>query len=142
MKRLIVIFLSLAAIAMLTSGCRNGKLTVTDLWARSAAAGQNGVVYFVIDNQTGQDDTLLEVRGEVAEAVEVHLSKMDENGVMSMERQESIPVPARSVVEFKPGGLHVMLIALKNDLQTGDTFQITLVFQNAGEIELDVPVRD
>jgi len=109
---------------------------------QATTVGQNDAVCFVIDNPTGQDDTLLEVRGDVAEAAEVHLSKMDENGVMSMERQESVSVPARSAVEFKPGGLHVMLIDLKNDLQIGDAFEITLVFQNMGEINLNVPVRE
>ncbi len=142
MKRWIVLLILLAVLVVFVSGCRSGELTITDIWARSASAGQNGAIYFVIDNPTGQADTLLDIRGGVSDVVEVHLSQMDENGVMSMERQESVSVPARGVVEFKPGGLHVMLISLKNDLQIDDTFEITLVFQNAGEIRIQTPVGE
>lgn len=130
-------------LAALIGGCGNsGELAVENIRARSAASGQNGAVYFVIDNKTRQDDILLEVRGGIAEAVEIHLSEMDENSVMSMARQESVSVPARNTVEFKPGGLHIMLIGIKNELQAGDTFEVTLVFQNAGEVDLTVPVTD
>jgi copper(I)-binding protein len=142
MKRWIALFLFLTALPVLAIGCSGGELAVTGIWARSAASGQNGAVYFVIENQTGQDDTLMDVRGDTAEAVEVHLSQMDDKDVMTMERQESVSIPAKSSVEFKPGGLHVMLIGLKKDLQMGDTFDITLVFQNAGEININVPVTD
>jgi copper(I)-binding protein len=130
-------------LAALIGGCgSSGELTVANIRARSAASGQNGAVYFVVDNQTQQDDILLEARGDVAETIEIHLSSMDENSVMSMQQQASVSIPARSTVEFKPGGLHIMLINLKNELQTGDIFEITLVFQNAGEIVLNIPVTD
>ena len=141
MKRFMIMLFFLTTIAALASGCSGGELTVTDSWARPAQAGQNGAVYFVINNQTRQPDTLLAVRGEIADALEVHLSTMDDNGVMAMQRQETVTVPARENVTFEPGGLHVMLIALENDLQSGERFPVTLVFQNAGEILLEVPVR-
>ena len=67
---------------------------------------------------------------------------MDANGVMSMQPQESVPVPAQGTVEFKAGGLHVMLINLNRDLKVGDTFTVTLNFQNAGEITVDVTVKE
>jgi copper(I)-binding protein len=142
MKRLFVLFLFLTALAVITSGCSSGKLLVTDVWSRPATSGQNGAVYLVIDNQTGQNDSLQEVRGDIAEFIEVHLSQMDENGAMSMQRQESVSIPSQKTVEFKPGGLHVMLINLKDDLQIDDSFKITLVFQTQGEVILDVPVRE
>jgi copper(I)-binding protein len=142
MKRWFFTLLLLTAISILITGCSGGEMTVTQGWARPAVTGQNGAVYFVINNKTGQDDTLLEVRGDVADAVEVHMSQMNETGVMSMERQVSASIPAGSSVEFKPGGLHVMLIGLKKDLQPGDTIDIALDFQNAGEVYLSVPVRE
>ena len=141
MKRWIVLTLFFVTMAVFASGCSRGELAITDIRARPAMAGQNGAVYFVIDNQTRQDDTLLEVRGDVAETVEVHLSKMNENSVMSMEHQESVSIPARSTVEFRSGGLHVMLIYLKSELQIGDPFELTLVFQNAGEVKISVIVE-
>jgi copper(I)-binding protein len=95
----------------------------------------------VIDNPTGQKDTLLDVRSEVSDKVEVHLTAVDENGVASMVKQDSVPVLPRESVAFEPGGLHVMLIGLRKDLAPGDTFQLTLVFKGRGEIVVEVPVQ-
>ena len=75
-------------------------------------------------------------------AMETSMMAGMEGGVMMMVQQENVPVSAESQVEFKPGGLHVMLIGLKQDLNPGDTFAVTLNFENAGEITLDVPVRE
>jgi copper(I)-binding protein len=73
--------------------------------------------------------------------VEIHLSKMDSAGVMTMERQDLIVIPANEELEFSPGGLHVMLISLLRDLAPGDSFPLTLNFQNAGDITVEVEVR-
>jgi copper(I)-binding protein len=142
-RRPIIEILFVFGLAALLSRCGGGnEMAEKNIWARPAVAGQNSAVYFDVDNATNQDDLILEVRGDVAEAIEVHMSKMDKNGVMSMERQESVSVPAKSAVEFKPGGLHVMLINLRDELEIGDTFELTLVFQNAGEVTISVPVRE
>ena len=67
---------------------------------------------------------------------------MDSNGVMSMKMQKSVPVPAQQEVIFKPGGLHVMLFNLKQDLKVGDTMTLTLNFKEVGDVVIDVPVRE
>lgn len=142
MKRLVMICL-IAVIGVFSSGCSStGALTVKDAWARPTNAGQNTAIYFVIENATRQDDTLLSVRGEIADSLEVHLSAMDANGVVSMQPQESVAVPAGEQVAFEPGGLHVMVINVKEDLQPGDTVQVALTFRNTGEISLAVPIRE
>lgn len=133
----VLLLISLAA-------CQSGSktFTVENVWARSSIAGGNSAIYMVIHNPTDKDEVLLSVESNVANTVELHLSSVDENGVMSMKQQENIPVPANSMVELKPGGLHVMLIGLSNDLKTGDEFEVTLNFKNAGKITLKVPVKD
>ena len=62
--------------------------------------------------------------------------------VMTMVQQENVPVAAGSQVTFEPGGLHVMLIGLTEDLKPGASFKVTLHFEKAGTITLDVPVRE
>ena len=69
------------------------------------------------------------------------MSMTNEEGTMSMHPQDEVVVPARSQVEFKPGGLHVMLIGLQRDLQVGDRFALKLKFRQAGEISVDVEVK-
>ncbi|HEB64165.1 MAG TPA: copper chaperone PCu(A)C [Chloroflexi bacterium] len=140
MKR--IAFLTTLALVLVLTACGGSKsLTVQNVWARPGVGGQNSAVYFVIDNPGGQADNLLDASSDIADAVELHKSEMGDNGEMKMIHQEKIPVPAKGQVEFKPGGFHVMLIGLKRDLNPGDTFQVTLHFEKAGDITLDVPVK-
>lgn len=129
---------------ILLSACTqsSGALTVIGAWARPTSAGNNTAAYFVIENGTAVDDTLLSVSSEIASATEVHMSMGDENGVMSMQMQESVPVPAKDRLEFKPGGLHVMFIGLNRDIKPGDTFILKLQFEKAGEVSLTVEVKE
>lgn len=138
MKRILIPILALVA---LLGGCTAKALSVTQAWARPGVAGGNSAVYFVID-AGNQADTLLKASSDVAAAVELHQSQMGEDGTMKMAAQENVPIPANTRVTFEPGGLHVMLIGLKDDLNSGDAFQVTLTFEKAGDITLDVPVKE
>ncbi len=141
MKRWLTLFVfSLFTLALL-SACSAKELTVRDAWSRPAAQGGNGAVFFVIDNPTAQDDILMGVQTDIAMMASLHRSIMN-GDVMKMEPQESVSVPAKGQVAFKPGDYHVMLMNLKQDLNVGDTFTITLQFKNAGEITLEVPVQE
>jgi copper(I)-binding protein len=126
---------------LLLSGCQQTGFTVKDAWARPAAQGENSAVYFVIDNTKAQADTLLSASTDVATAAELHESVLKSDGTTEMQMQDSVPIPADSIVEFSPGGFHVMLINLPKALNVGDTFTLTLNFQNAGEKQLTVPVK-
>lgn len=143
MKSKIIIFVLLLA-TMLVSACwaASGDLTIQDTWARPAQTGENGAAYFIIENETVSDDTLMSVSSDIATAAEVHMSMGDANGVMSMQMQEAVTIPAQEQVEFKPGGLHVMLVVLNRDLKAGDTILLTLRFQNVGNVTIDVFVRE
>jgi copper(I)-binding protein len=61
---------------------------------------------------------------------------------MSMEMQDAVQIPGRDQVEFKPGGLHVMLVDINRDLTIGDTISLTLHFQTAGDVTIDVSVEE
>ena len=141
-KTSLLIFLSL----ILLSACQSSRITtgaldVNNAWARPAASGDNGAVYFVIENGTSQDDVFLSGQTDIASAVELHLSQV-EGDYMSMHHQEQIVLPAGESVEFSPGGLHVMLVGLTRNLSAGDIFDITLVFKQAGEKTVTVTVKD
>jgi copper(I)-binding protein len=60
---------------------------------------------------------------------------------MTMERQDLVVIPAKDSIELAPGGLHIMLVILGKDLSVGDTFPVTLEFQRAGDITIDVEVK-
>ena len=139
MKRILVFVL---VIVFLLSSCaapESNGVEVRDAWARPAAQGANGAVYFVI--HSSEPDEITGVSSNVAEAVEMHESLMN-GDVMEMHQMNSVPLAADEDVTFAPGGLHIMLIGLKQDLKLGDEFEITLHFKTYQDIQLQVPVRD
>ena len=137
---IIIAFLAFASFLAACSPASAGRLQVNHVWARPGLAGGNSATYFVIENGTGTDDTLLSASSDVASAVELHMTSM-QDGNMQMMHQEAVPVPAGET-EFKPGGLHVMLIGLNQELSPGDTFSLTLDFATAGEMPLQVVVAE
>lgn len=127
---------------LLISACSSpsGELSVSDAWARPAGLGENGAAYFIIENGTTTDDTLLSVSSDIASATEVHMSMMMDGGVMSMQMQETVPVPSGEEVEFKTGGLHVMFIGLTRELKVGEMIKLTLSFDQTGDLIIEVPI--
>lgn len=138
------LLLPLVLIAPLLAACgesanESGALEVRDAWVR-ASATQTGAAYLTIENKTGNGDVLLEARSPVAGTVEIHDMTM-EDMVMRMRRLDNLPVASGETVELAPGGKHIMLIGLEAPLEEGQTVPLTLVFETAGEIEVEAPVR-
>ncbi|MCS7011768.1 MAG: copper chaperone PCu(A)C [Anaerolineales bacterium] len=136
MKKLLVLILLL----YLTACSRPAvNLSIEEAWARPGMAGGNSAVYFVIEN-LGMPDNLLAASSDVAKAVELHETVM-EGDQMKMKHLHQVPIPAGEKTHFQPGGLHVMLIGLQRDLKVGDTFELTLTFQQAGDQTITVTVQ-
>jgi copper(I)-binding protein len=75
----------------------------------------------------------------VADHAELH-THLNDNGVMKMRQIPDIPVEAGATVKLQPGGLHIMLMDLKQPLKEGDKIPMTLRFEKAGEVKVDVHV--
>lgn len=127
------------------AGCRPSEvvaLTIQDAWARPAAAGQNSAIYMTIVNPSGITERLRSASVSVARAAEIHQTSQDSGGVMSMHPQHSVAVPARGKAVFSPGGLHIMLVELNQDLTPGITFNLIMNFDHAGTISIPITVKD
>jgi len=135
----VIIFILVSAFILSACGAKEG-IEVSNAWARTSMQGMNSAVYFVIQNHEAETDELIGAASDVADAVEVHESKM-ENGVMMMNHIESVMLEPSVKVEFMPGGYHVMMIGLKQDLNAGDEIKVTLQFKNSPDITLMVPVK-
>lgn len=145
MKRFIAVSiaaLTLAAGAAFAHDYKKGGVHVDHPWSRATAPqARNGAAYFVL-NATGADsDRLLSAASPVAEKVELHTHLM-EDGVMKMRPVVAIEVAPGSPTALQPGGLHVMLLGLKAPLVKGEKFPLTLTFEKAGELKVDVNVED
>jgi periplasmic copper chaperone A len=125
---------------------RAGSIEVVSPWVRPAEAmgadmgGANGAAYMTLRNTGSAADRLIKVETTVAETGEMHETKMD-GDVMSMAMVDAIEVPANGSVELKPGGYHIMLINLKEDLKVGATVKLTLTFEKAGMLQVEAVVK-
>jgi periplasmic copper chaperone A len=118
------------------------EMHVHDAYARvQGGEGGSGAVFFLMHNNTAVDDRLIGASTDVAERAELHSHSEDANGVMMMgEIEGGVPVAAGEAIEFARGGNHVMLLGLTRALADGDTIALTLTFEVAGDLTIDVPV--
>ena len=108
-------------------------IAVTDVWSRPATT--TGVVYLQIRNRGGAD-RLLRAESDIAEFTEIHESYVEDDRMKMRHLADGVLIPAYETVLFKPAGLHIMLINLKKELNTGDSFEATLHFEKAGMIRI------
>lgn len=119
-------------------------IDVTGAYALPTLAGQsNGAAFMVVHNDGTAADRLIDVRSDAAARVELHTHSMDASGMMKMTKvDEGFALPPGSSVVMERGGNHVMMMGLAAPLVAGQTIPITLVFEKAGEITVEVPVTD
>ena len=67
---------------------------------------------------------------------------VDAQGVMRMREIDGIALAPKAKLQMRPGtGMHLMLIGLKEPLKEGATFPMTLQFERAGTVEVNVVVQ-
>jgi periplasmic copper chaperone A len=140
-----------AGLAFIASACLVGPalaladsgVKVSNVWAKSTAPGQNvGAAYLNVVSAVPA--ALVKAESPAAKGVELHEMKMD-GDVMKMRAVARIDLPAGKEVKLEPGGLHVMLIDIKQPFKVGEKVPLTLVFDAGGKTEtvnVDAEVRD
>jgi copper(I)-binding protein len=157
-------------VACVAAGCSSGgggSITVTEPWARaSSMMAAAGAAYMTIENAGSAADALVGAASPAAKTVEVHETVAMESetpaasdgmgmespmpsasgdmggGVMGMRPIARLEIPAGGKVELKPGGYHIMLIDLNQELKAGDKIEITLTFEKAGDVKVTAEVRE
>lgn len=144
---------SLAILLLLTTGLaaqcapttgRGGEpeISVTEPYGQTAMAGGNGVIYLKLVNKGGSADSLLKVETQAAEAAELHETTIDANDVMRMRPLAKVDVPAGETVNLEPGGKHIMLLKLKQELKAGETIKLSLTFEKSGPLTVEAGIRE
>ena len=101
-----------------------------------------GAAYLSAENRGTQDDRLLKASSPAAARVEIHSGDIGTDGVMRMRELDAVPLPAGATTAMKPGqGNHLMLMELAKPLAEGDKFPMTLEFERAGKVEVEVRVE-
>jgi periplasmic copper chaperone A len=118
------------------------NIRIEDPYARvSSASAKSGAAFMVIQNTGATDDRLIAAQSDVAKKTELHTHKQDANGVMQMMHvEEGFAVPAGGMHMLARGGDHVMLMGLNQSLAHGDVVSVTLTFEQAGDVTVDIPV--
>jgi copper(I)-binding protein len=102
-------------------------------------AGDVAALYLVVADEEGRGDRLLGIRSELGDAL-LHETR-EVGGVARMrEAREGLAVPAHGELRLEPGGPHGMLRGLGSLLHVGDRIHVTLEFERAGRVALEVPV--
>lgn len=115
------------------------QLEISDAFVRAAPAGDVSALYFTVKNVGDTDDALVGASVKIAGATELH-ETVTEGSQSMMRPVERIDVPAGGEAVLEPGGHHVMLTDLKEELREGERIEAVLEFEHAGSVTLEVPV--
>jgi len=133
-----VLFLSSPALAHEE---KSEHLTISHPWSRATAPSQKvGAVFMTITTNGNNTDRLIGAQSPDAETVQIHGHTMD-NGIMRMRPVDGIPVPADGEAVLAPGGFHIMLIGLKAPLFEETVIPLTLIFETAGQVEIEAVIE-
>ncbi len=129
-----------AALPAAAQEVRQGEITITQAWSRAAIRGGSGAAFLTLKNTGAAPDRLLSASSPAAGRVELH-SMVRDGDVMRMREQPAIALPPGQEVVLRPGGLHVMLLGLNAALEQGASVPLTLRFERAGDVTLQVAVQ-
>ena len=108
------------------------SVVITGAWTRATVSAMSvGGGYMTITNRGSAPDRLVSLSMPVAERVEVHRTTIEDGMARMRPLTEGLVIPAGQLVELAPGGLHLMLVGLKQPLQPGQPTPLTLTFERA-----------
>jgi hypothetical protein len=118
-----------------------GQLSISQAWAAATPGGVTvGAGYLMISNAGAADDRLISASSPRAAKVEVHEMSMD-GAMITMRKLDSLAIPAGGAATLAPGGTHLMFLDIKTPFAAGETVPVTLNFEHAGAVTLELPVR-
>ena len=135
MKKFVLSIASIAAVF-------GADVEIDGAYARASIPNvPNSAAFFVIKNNSDKDIAITSANSDAAEKNELH-THIKENQMLKMMKIEKLVVPAKSSLELKSGGDHVMLIGLKKELKAGDEISLELSFSDGDKKSIKVPVKD
>lgn len=137
----------IAASALITTAAaaqdyKLGSLEISQPWTRATApTAKAGGGYVTITNKGTTPDRLIAVRSAVSDKAEIHEMKMEGNVMRMRELAKGLEIPPGATVELKPGGYHIMFMELKAPFAKDAKVPVTLVFEKAGSIDVELLVQ-
>ena len=117
------------------------QVEIENPWSRATPPGAKlGAGYMILRNKSGAPDRLVSAASPLARKVETHVTIRD-GEILRMREVKGYESPANGSYELKPGGSHLMLVDIKKPFKDGDKVPLTLRFEKAGEVKIELPVR-
>lgn len=136
MRNSLLFFLLFFFLAPLAHG---EGISVKDPWVRQNPPGTSVTAAYMVIENPGADDELLEIRCACAREASIHVTEMKEDSdSMVMREVPSIAVPSGASVALSPGGPHVMLMGLSGDMDKSVVLE--LEFRSGARISVTAPV--
>lgn len=125
-----------------TQEVRAGAITISHPWTRpTPGTATPAVGYMMLDNHGPEDDRLVAAASSAAEAVTMHRTKVRDGIARMLPQEGGLAIPAHGSTQLEPGGLHLMLSGLKEPLALGQTVPLTLTFERAGTVTVELKVE-
>ena len=140
MIRILFIMLSIITVSIVSCSDNSDPIVISNAWIRESPPGAS-ITAAYITIQTSEDDKLMAITTDAAEKAEIHTSTVNDQGMVKMQMLDSVDIPSGELVEFKPGGTHIMLIGLSRQLKNNDEVKISLEFEKLGLKEVTAQVR-
>ena len=138
--------LSLLTALMLAAPAVAHELTFGDIQIihphiqQPAASAKAAGGFMAIVNNGTKPDRLIGVETDIAAKAEVHESRVDANGVGTMNRVDGVDIPAGETINLEHGGYHIMFMGLTGPLTEGEMHKATLIFERTGRVEIEFMV--
>ncbi len=118
-----------------------GALKISGVWTKAMLPGQPvGAGYLTVENTGAEADRLVAVSSSASPDVQIHEMKMEGDVMKMRQLSDGLEIPAGGKVELKPGGFHLMFMAVPEPFKESGMVKIMLKFEQAGEVEVALPV--
>ena len=141
-----MLFISVLVLAVSFTQAQAGTsasetIIITEPYTRAVPPGQpNSAAFMLLENKTSTAHAIVNATSTVSKVVELH-THTHKDGMMQMRRIDKIDIPAQGSTVLQPGGLHIMLIGLHNDLSLDQKVSLTLEFEDGSKTTIEAPVR-
>lgn len=118
-----------------------GSLEIGHPWARATPpTAPTGGGFLTVTNTGTASDRLVSASSPAAGAVQIHEMKMEGNVMRMRELEGGLEIAPGATVTLAPGNLHLMMMGLKAPFKQGEKVPLTLVFEKAGKIDVELVV--
>jgi hypothetical protein len=142
MMSVLLVFTAACGADNAAKGTAAAEVKVENAYIRAVPPGQpNSAAFLTLVNNSAKAHSVKSATSPVAATVELH-THTNNNGVMEMRQVPQIDIPANGKTELKPGGLHIMLIGLKQPLKAGEKANVSLQFEDGSNTTVSAAIQE